>query len=208
VKRFYPAFLDLTGKEALLVGGGAVALQKARALTAAGAKVTAVSPEALPALKRMRNVRWLKRAFRDADIAAGRPWIAVAATDDEALNARISRLAAARRLWANVVDRPALCGFIVPSTARRGPVTFAVSTGGASPALAKFLIARVKASFGPELGAAARLLGRLRPRMKRLPLAARARLVEKALAGAARDGFSPAALRRMERRILTEIQGA
>lgn len=208
MRNFYPAFLDLFGKDALLVGGGTVALQKARALARAGAKITLVSPEALPGLVAMKGVRWLREEFRDAHVKSGegRPWIVVAATDDEVLNARVSRLCAARRIWVNVVDRPALCGFIVPSTARRGPVTFAVSTGGASPALAKALAARLGTAFGPGVAAAARILGRLRPKLKAVPMAARARALEKILARAGRDGFTPAALKKLEHDILSTVK--
>jgi siroheme synthase-like protein len=204
VKRFYPAFLDLEEKPVLVVGGGAVALQKVRALTAAGAKVTVVAPEALPALRRGKDLTWLRRPFRDADAAGG--WrLVVAATDDEPLNARVSAACRKRGVWANVVDRPALCDFILPAVRRQGPVTFAVSTGGASPALAKFLAGRLGDTFGPEVGAAARVLARLRPVLKKLPMAPRAAAVETILARAARARFTAAALKRLERDVLSAV---
>jgi precorrin-2 dehydrogenase/sirohydrochlorin ferrochelatase len=200
VKTFYPAFLDLADKPVLVVGGGVVAKQKVDALIRAGARVTLVAPEALPALRKKRGLRWVKRPFRPGDVKGAH--LAVAATDDEALNARVSAACRARGVWANVVDRPALCDFIVPAVTSRGPVTFAVSTGGASPALAKFLARRLEKLFGPETAAAARLLARLRPKLKRLPMAPRAAAVEQVLARAAKDRFSSAALARMERDIL------
>lgn len=176
---FYPAFLDLRGKPCLVVGGGKVAYDKARALAKAGARVTAVAPEIRPALARLKGVRPVRRRFRPSDLgtAESRPWLVVAATDDRALNEEVSRLCAWHRIWMNAVDQPALCGFIVPATARRGPLTFAVSTGGASPALAGFLGRRLREEFGPEYAVLARILRGARRRLLRLPMDRRRRLL-------------------------------
>ena len=132
---FYPAFLDLSHKDCLVIGGGVLALHKTRAFVELGARVTVVAPRVKPDFARLRGVRVVRRGFRPGDLA-GQPWLVVAATDDEALHARVAALCRQRRIWVNVVDRPPLCDFIVPSVTRRGPVTFAVSTGGASPAVA------------------------------------------------------------------------
>jgi siroheme synthase-like protein len=169
VRTYYPVFLDVAGKRCLVVGGGAVAARKALALARCGARVTVVAPEARPSL-RGPNVSVRRRRFAAADLASPAPWLVVAATDDEALNARVAALCARRRIWANVADRPALCGFIFPSVARRGALTLAVSTGGASPALAKFVGRRLRREFGPAYAALARRLRRRRPALLRLPL--------------------------------------
>ncbi len=174
---FYPAFLNLSGKECLVVGGGRLALHKAESLVLSGARVTVVAPRVHPGFRRWREVRVLQRAFRPSDLA-GRPWLVVASTDDETLHARVAALCRRRRIWVNVVDRPPLCDFIVPSVVRRGPVTFAVSTGGLSPAVAKFLGAELRALFGPEVGRLAAVLKGLRAELLRVPIRARRKLLE------------------------------
>ena len=174
---FYPAFLNLSGKECLVVGGGRLALHKTEDLRTAGAQVTVVSPRFAPGFRRMTDVRLVRRVFRPSDLIPG-PWLVIAATDDEALHARIARLCRARRIWVNVVDRPRLCDFIVPSVVRRGPVTFAVSTGGLSPAVAKFLGADLRGRYGVEVGRMAAVLKGLRADLLRVPIRARRKLLE------------------------------
>jgi siroheme synthase-like protein len=209
VTRHYPVFLDLTGRRVLLVGGGKIALQKAIALAEAGARLTVVAPRVHPEMENVPGVvRILRRKFKPADVkggAAGPPWLAVAATDDEAANAAVARACAKARVWVNVADRPALCGFILPAVARQGPVTFAVSTGGASPALARFLAGRVGEAFGPQGAALAETLGALRPRLKALGMEARKRLVEGVLARAAAGKFSPEALEAVKQELLDAL---
>lgn len=203
---FYPAFLRLTGKPVLLVGGGKVALQKAIGLGEAGAVITVVAPKIHPEMPNVPGVaRLLRRKFKPTDLGKGAkapPRLVVAATDDEALHARIHRLCEGRGLWVNVVDRPVFCSYIVPAVVKQGAVTFAVSTGGASPALAKFLAARLGSAFGPEVKALADMLGRMRPALKTIDMDARRGLVEDALARAAEENFSPEALARMEQELL------
>ncbi len=210
---FYPAFLDLSRKPCLVVGGGAVALQKTKSLKAAGARVTVVAAEFRPEFRRLAGVRLARRGFRPADLGSGgrRPWIVVAATDDEALHRRIATLCRARGIWANVADRPPLCDFIVPAVVRRGPVTLAVSTGGRSPALAKFIGGRLRAMVGEEYGRLGRLLSGLRPRLRGLPLERRVKMLEsviseKTLALLRKGGR--AAVDRLRGRIRAAIQEA
>lgn len=175
---FYPAFLNLSGKECLVVGGGILALHKTADLHAAGAKVTVVSPRVAPAFFQWKDVRVVRRRFRVEDLSPA-PWLVVAATDDEALHAEISALCRARRVWVNVVDRPPLCDFIVPAVVRRGPVTFAVSTGGLSPAMAKVLGAELRRTFGREVGRMAAVLKGLRTELLRLSLPDRRKVLKK-----------------------------
>lgn len=173
---FYPAFLNLSGKECLVVGGGRLAWHKARDLLVAGARVTVVAPRIGPGFRSLNGVTLVSRVFRTTDLNPA-PWLVVAATDDETLHARIAGLCRQRRIWVNVVDRPPLCDFIVPSVVRRGPVTFAVSTGGLSPAVAKFLGAELRARFGPEVGRVAAVLKGLRSELLSVPLRARRELL-------------------------------
>jgi precorrin-2 dehydrogenase/sirohydrochlorin ferrochelatase len=153
----YPVALDLNGRTCLVVGGGAVALRKVRGLLAVGADVRVIARDAveMPAGARVHL-----RGFEDGDID-GNTFV-VAATADRELNARIARLARERGVWVNVADDPAAGDVILPAVARRGALQIAVSTGGASPALARRLRERLEDEFGPEYGDLVALLARLR----------------------------------------------
>lgn len=164
--QYYPAYLELRGHPCLVIGGGAIAERKVTTLLEAGARVTVVSPTltaALAALADTHEIVHHPRAYRRGDLAGC--WLAYAATGDEAVHAAIAAEAAEARVFLNVVDRPRLCSFIVPAIVTRGPVAIAVSTGGASPALAKRLAGELSATVGPEWGLAAVVLGKLRARL-------------------------------------------
>lgn len=133
----YPLFLDLTGQPVVVVGGGQVATRKVRTLLRAGAVVTVVSPALAPALRRTKRITWVRRAYRVGDLRGAR--VVIAATDNLQVNERVCRDALRRRLLVNCIAPPAAGNFIVPSLVRRGGITLAISTGGASPAFAKQL---------------------------------------------------------------------
>ena len=138
--RYYPAYLDLTGRRCVVIGAGAVAERKVLQLLASGADVTLVSPTATPELERLaneRNLRWVRRAYAPGDLAGA--MLAIAATDDESVNRLVHEEAEREKTLLNVVDVTPLCGFIAPSVVERGPVTVAISTAGTSPALARKL---------------------------------------------------------------------
>jgi uroporphyrin-III C-methyltransferase/precorrin-2 dehydrogenase/sirohydrochlorin ferrochelatase len=174
---YYPLMLKVKGEPCLVVGGGPVALQKARALRRAGADVTAVSPTFCAAFRRLR-VRRLRRRFRSSDVA-GRVLV-VAGTDSPATNRAVSTACRRRSIPVNVVDVPELCSFIVPSVVRRGPVVIAISTGGQSPPLAKALRRRLEALLPRSLGRTAARLGSARRKILRAlpPSPARTRLLK------------------------------
>lgn len=130
---FYPVFFDLRGREVVVVGGGKVAVRKARGLIEAGAKVTVVAPD----LAEEIDVIWKKRRYRRGDLKNAA--LAFAATNDRAVNARIATEAKSLGIPVNVADAPDECDFIVPSRVRRGNLQIAVSTGGESPRMAKEL---------------------------------------------------------------------
>ncbi len=162
---YFPVSLKVGGERCLVVGGGAVAARKARSLLRAGARVTAVSPSFVP---RFPRVRRLRRAFRAADV--GGALLVIAATDDPRANRAVHAACRRRGIPVNVVDVPGLCTFIVPSVARRGSVTVAVSTGGLSPSLARALRARIEAVLPASLGRLARSVGgRRRVLLRSLP---------------------------------------
>jgi len=177
----FPVFLDLRGRRVLVVGGGTVAERKARALAQCGAKVTVVAPEMTRGIKRIAE-RFVPRAFAESDLEG--IWLVIVATDDEQLNTRIAVACQRRGILVNVADRPKLCSFIMPSIARRGLLTLAVSTGGASPALAQAVRRRLQRSLTERDAKAARRLARLRPRLLALPPSERRREIARLLEAA------------------------
>jgi precorrin-2 dehydrogenase/sirohydrochlorin ferrochelatase len=144
----YPLMLNLSGRRAVVVGGGKVALRKARALAEAGARVRVVAPEFLPEFAADGRFECVREPYAARHVAGA--FLVIAATDDEAVNARVAADARAAGALVNVVDRPALCDFIVPAVVERGRLRIAVSTGGAAPSLARKLRERLEGEFGPE----------------------------------------------------------
>jgi siroheme synthase-like protein len=144
----YIACLDLSGRACVVVGEGAIAREKVDGLSGAGATVTRMAPD----------------AYRASDL--DQAWLVVAATSDEALNRRVYADASERRIFCNVADVPELCSFILPALHRRGPITVAVSTGGASPALAQWLRDSFAQQVGFEHEQLANELQRIRPWVK------------------------------------------
>ena len=134
---YFPFFVDLTERTGLLVGGGTVALRKAEKLLPYGATVTAVSGRFQPQFISVPGLKLLFRPFADGDIA-GRDMV-IAATDDRALNAAVAEDCNRLGIPVNSVDAPSECSFYFPAVITEGNVTVAVSTGGASPALAAAL---------------------------------------------------------------------
>jgi precorrin-2 dehydrogenase/sirohydrochlorin ferrochelatase len=188
----YPIMLDLAGRRALVVGGGKVALRKAQALADAGARVRVVAPEFHPAFAADARLECIREPYAARHMAG--VFLAVAATDDEAVNACVAADARAAGVLVNVVDRPALCDFIVPSVVERGRLVLAISTGGAAPSLARRLRERLQEEFGPEYATLLDALGEVRERYKSsdLPEAVRRRLFERLteddIVAAARQG--------------------
>ncbi|HEX5583263.1 bifunctional precorrin-2 dehydrogenase/sirohydrochlorin ferrochelatase [Gaiella sp.] len=163
-KRFYMACLDLAGREVLVVGAGTVALEKIRGLLDVDASVTVVAPDVsqpVEQLARSGRVALIRGRYRTSDLD-GR-FLVVAATSVTAVNTRVFADAEARGLLCNVVDVPDLCSFILPAVHRQGPIAVAISTGGASPALAQRLRDEVAALVGPRHAALAVELRTLRP---------------------------------------------
>jgi precorrin-2 dehydrogenase/sirohydrochlorin ferrochelatase len=147
----YPIFAVLQDRPCLVVGGGAVGERKVLDLRAAGARVTVVSLSLTPRLADLAakgEIRHLEGDFAPEHLDGMA--LALGATDDPEVNRRVSAAAQARGLWVNIADAPELCTFIVPATVHRGDLTLAVSTGGASPALARKLRLELERRFGPE----------------------------------------------------------
>jgi siroheme synthase-like protein len=143
-EQWYPVFLDVEGKDVLVVGSGKMAQEKVDGLEAAGAEVTVVSPD----------------LFQERDVAGKS--LVIAATDEQT-GARVAAAARQANVFCNVADVPQHCSFILPAIHREGPITVAVSTGGASPALAQWIRGKVAELVGPKHAALAVRLRELRP---------------------------------------------
>jgi len=149
---FYIACLKLSGRRCLVVGGGDVGLEKVEGLLACGGEVTLVAPDAHPALREHATegaIRWERRTYAGAADLEG-AFLVIAATDDSEVNIGVYEDAEARAMLVNVVDVPPLCNFILPAIVRSGPLAIAISTAGASPALAKRMKREISELFGEE----------------------------------------------------------
>ena len=133
----YPVFLDLQDVAVLVVGAGPIAARKVAGLVAAGARVRVVAPDVSADLDRGAIVELRQRSYEPVDLDGMR--LVVTATGDAAVDAAVAADATAVGIWVNAADQPADCSFILPAVARNGPLAIAVSTGGASPALARRL---------------------------------------------------------------------
>ena len=143
----YPLFMDVSGRRCVVVGGGGVASRKARGLLESGARVVVVSPEVTPEIDDM-DVTVERRPYAPGDLAGCT--LAFAATDSREVNAAVAREAEEHGIPVNVADRPAEGDFALPSVLRRGGLQVAVSTGGASPSLARRIRDAMEPSFAAE----------------------------------------------------------
>ena len=182
---YLPIFFDVRDQPCLVVGGGEVAARKSALLLRAGARLTVLAPSLHPAFGAdLAASRITHRAagFRDEDLDGF--ILAIAATDDDAVNRAVAAAAKLRRIPVNVVDQPALCSFIMPSIIDRAPVIVAVSSGGASPVLARLLRARLETLIPAGYGRLAALAAVFRDQVKaRLKPSERRRFWERVLQG-------------------------
>jgi precorrin-2 dehydrogenase/sirohydrochlorin ferrochelatase len=183
----YLVNLALEGRAAVVIGGGEVAARKVQDLLAAKANVTVIAPQlcdGIVALADEKRIVAHGRPYRTGDLAGA--FVAIAATDDEDLNARIYGDAAAMNVLVNVVDRPALCTFTVPATVHRGDLTIAIATEGRCPALAGILREELEGRYGPEYAELVSLFGELRKKM--IELGWNGQRIRETLAGIYRGG--------------------
>ncbi len=162
----YLVNLNLKGRRAVVVGGGSVALRKVGGLLAAEARVTVVAESPhheIRLLAAAGRLRLEARPYAEGDLEGA--FLAVAATDDEEVNARVSAEAGRRGILVNVADRPALCTFTLPAVVRRGDLTLGVATDGRCPALSRALREEIERAYGEEYGELTSLLGDLRDRL-------------------------------------------
>jgi precorrin-2 dehydrogenase/sirohydrochlorin ferrochelatase len=167
-KVFYPMFVDIEGRRCLVVGGGPVATEKVEKLLDHGAVVRLVSPEVTRELQALVDSGAVhehrRRTYRPEDLDGC--FLVIAATNLDAINRMVWQDAEALNLLCNVVDVPPLCNFIVPSIVRRGELALAISTGGASPVIAKHIRRDLEATYGPEWEALVALLRDVRDDLK------------------------------------------
>src|SRR5919107_1370343 len=161
---FYIACLKLRGRRCLVVGGGALGLEKSEGLLACDGDVTVIAPEVGPELEELAregSIAWEQRQYAGAEDLEG-IFMVIACTDDTDVNIRIYEDAERRAMLVNVVDVPPLCNFILPAILRTGPLAIAISTAGASPALAKRIKREIAEQYGEPYARLAELLNEVR----------------------------------------------
>jgi siroheme synthase-like protein len=160
---FYIACLKLKGRRALVVGGGDIGLEKVEGLLACDAEVRLVAPEAHESLQELASegsITWIQREYEQPDLDGC--LMAIAATDDTDVNIKVYNDAERKAMLVNVVDVPPLCNFILPAIVRTGPLAVAISTAGASPALAKRMKREIAEMFGEPYADLAVMLNEVR----------------------------------------------
>ncbi|MFM8330380.1 MAG: siroheme synthase CysG [Candidatus Methylumidiphilus sp.] len=206
---YLPIFFKLEGRPCLIVGGGEVAARKVATLRQAGGMVTLVSPRlcaGLHALRAAGDVAWREKLFAPEDLDGFA--LVIAATDERAVNEAVFGSAQSRNIPVNVVDCPELCSFIFPAIVDRSPIVAAISSGGASPVLARLLRIKLEALIPPGYGSLAALAERFRGRVKAAIAdgEARRRFWEDALQGDVADlalaGRTEDAALRLEQRLM------
>lgn len=163
--KYYPVFLNLSNKRAVVVGGGKVAERKVRVLIRAGASVKVVSPHVTKYLERLRKdgrIHHVKRSYRRGDLKDA--FLVIAGTSSASTNAKIARDA---HHLVNVIDTPTEGNFIAPSIVSRGTLTIAISTGGSSPAVAKTIRKELEELYGSEFTHYLRILEKVRRKVMR-----------------------------------------
>ncbi|QUJ70352.1 siroheme synthase (plasmid) [Photobacterium sp. GJ3] len=164
---YFPVFTRLAHKPVLVIGGGDVACRKVDLLLRAGAEVTLVSPRIHPALQKLASqeqINWRAESYQPSILNGFyQVWTT---TDDRELNTRIFHDAQQKKLWVNAVDDPAHCDFITPSIIDRSPIQVAISSGGASPVLVRYLREKLETQLAQNLSLLADYAGKQRERLK------------------------------------------
>jgi len=169
--RYYPVYLDLKDRAVLVVGGGAIAEGKAVQLVEAGARVRLVSPDLTPHLAELvarDKIEYRRREFKSDDLRG--VVLVISATNEQAVNEDVARLAAQWGVLHNVVDQPRLCNFITPALVTRGDLQISVSTAGGSPSVAQRVKREVGELIGVEYGELLEIAAEMRAEARRLIL--------------------------------------
>jgi len=161
---FYIACLRLSGRRCVVVGGGDIGLEKVEGLLVCDGEVTLIAPDAIEPLRDLAaegSIKWERRDYAGPSDLEG-TFMVIAATSDTDVNIQIYEDAERRAMLVNVVDVPPLCNFILPAIFRSGPLAIAISTAGASPALAKRIKAEIAEEYGEPYARLAELLNEVR----------------------------------------------
>jgi len=164
----YPVFLKLEGHKVLIVGGGAIAEQKIEGVLRSARDVTVVAPEVSSRIRAWAEEGRVKHVAAEYHRGMAQGYfLVIAATDDRAVNRAVYEEARNSGALANAVDDPDYCGFYAPAVVERGDFQIAISTGGASPALAQQVRKELEKKYGPEYGPWTAWLGRARSLLRR-----------------------------------------
>ena len=166
--RYYPVFINVNQRRCVVIGGGQIGEEKVDKLLECDANIVVISPEVNPRVEEaaaQNKIRWEQREYTTGDLEGA--FIAIAATDNNKVNRQIAKEAEERNVLLNVVDVTHLCTFIAPSVARRGEVTIATSTGGASPALARTFREKLTTSRILEYADLAPILSQARAELRK-----------------------------------------
>lgn len=161
---YFPFFMDLEGREGLIVGGGTVAARKVEKLRPYGPRLTVAAPEILPEIEALPGLTLIRRAFAPSMLEG--KFFAIAATDDPAANREIAALCRERDVLVNAVDDKEQCTFLFPALVKRGDLTVGISTAGASPSAAAWVKHRAAAAVPEDFGGLLEYLGSLRPAVR------------------------------------------
>lgn len=159
----YPINIKIEGKKCVVVGGGSIAQRKIKGLLEAGAKVTVISPSFSPSVNKLARegkVKAIVRKYRKSDLSGA--FLVFSATDDREVNRVVARHAREKGILVNTADDPDYCDFTLPAVVKRGELTVAIASGGASPALSRHLREKLEKMVGDEYGKLVSLLGELR----------------------------------------------
>jgi precorrin-2 dehydrogenase/sirohydrochlorin ferrochelatase len=166
VMRYYPANLDVKDRECRVVGGGSVGERKVKTLLECGARITVVTKDATAFLQDLASqgrIRLQRRKYEPSDLEG--MFLVIGATDNEAVNEKLSKDAAERGLLCNIADRPASCTFVLPAIVCQGDLMIAISTSNKSPAVARRIRETLEKQFGPEYNALLGLMGAIRQKL-------------------------------------------
>jgi precorrin-2 dehydrogenase/sirohydrochlorin ferrochelatase len=164
---FYPVFLNLTGRRCVIIGGGQIAEGKISKLLDSGAKIIVISPDATQGIRSFAERGQIEldlRKYQQGDLQGA--FLVIAATNDRVVNQEIFEEAEKQGILLNAVDDMPRCSFIAPSIVEKGPVTVAISTGGASPALARKLRENMEVSSALDWADATGVLSKARQIIK------------------------------------------
>ena len=202
---YYPLFLDLRGRRVVVVGSGRVAVQKVAELLPTGAEVVVVAPEVEPALGELAaagKLIWCRGSYQPGSLAGA---FLLLAADSPTVNARAARDARRRGVLVNVADDPALCDFIAPAVVRRGKLTVAISTGGSSPAFARYVREQLETAIGEDYGLVLDLVASMRRWLHGRGRRASAERWQTAIAQALADQRAGSSRTRMQDRLLATL---